>query len=248
MAHDTGAFQRYFGDPYKGAIGYYTAASLKVTSATQWDDLSGNGNHATISGSGGVITSQAAGLAAGMSYVAGNTTSVVQWPTTLLPQQYTVFHIARYDPQGRTRQRILASLNQDWFSGHRTGNAGVAGVCGTWLTAQYPANSTSDLLYGDRWLLSVMQPALYKAQGTVRSTRGFSELGCADNAPSALCINCAGNGGNNTEPSDWHVAAVLVYDRVLSQDEVAAIELQLSTQYGIALETGGGESIKLVTI
>ena len=159
----------------------------------------------------------AAGLG-GRAYLSGANTSVLIWPLSILPSTYTLFHIAKYNVINGARMRIFDSPDASWISGFYGGITGVAYHTG-WLT---PNNVDC---CGYNWVLSTDQNGLYRANGVQKST---SAGGSSSNQ---LGINSSG--GGYAQPSDWAVAAAIVFSRTLSTVEITMMENWLSQLYGL---------------
>jgi len=198
--------------PVAGYIGWYNASSW---TGSQWTDLSGSGNHAPLtSGSAGIVSATGNGATASFSALQGDTSTVIIWPTAILPSTWTLFHVTRYT--GGTRRRIFTGNSNNWLSGFWNGNAGVAYHDG-WLTSQVDT-------HGNSWLYSCDQLNLYRSNGVTRGSSGGTQS-------TRLTIGGAGGGG---ETSDWQCAEVLVYPSALSATDYQAVEAWLAGRYKIA--------------
>lgn len=82
------------------------------------------------------------------------------------------------------------------------------------------------LCAGDEWVISADQPWVYRSQGVQRSNT--TKVPGTQQVPFAI-------GGNSSFPSDWAVAAVLVYNADLSTAQITAIEDYLAASYGLTL-------------
>jgi len=197
--------------PVAGYIAWHTGDSI---SGSSWNDLSGNGNTATIGGSGAsVVSTTGNGAASTFNVLQGTASTTVTFATGVLPSTYTLFHVARLT--GGVRKRIFAGINVNWLSGFWSGNAGVA-FHGFWLTPQTD-------VHGNNWLYSTDQKNLYKSNGVDRTA--FSG--------SAVSANLGINNGIFSENSDFMVAEVIVYPSELSSSDILAVEAYLSNKYGI---------------
>jgi hypothetical protein len=188
-----------------GLVGWYKGEAWNGTS---WPDLSGNGNHCTVTRG----TINKAG-----NYIYGGVNDGLRFPSTILPSTYTLFHVARYN--GAYRSRIFDGVAANWLSGFWSGRTGVAYHDG-WLT-QY--GTTAFPL--DQILISTDQKSLYRGNGvnlTINSVTGSAK-------------NLSINYGHFTdERSDWAVWEVIVYNRELTLDEIGIIEIYLfNAQYTI---------------
>lgn len=192
----------------KGIVGYYTGESWKNT---QWNDLSGAGNHVTSITGNIVVNSNQFG--ANRSFISGDTSSRLKWPVAILPSTYTMFHVAKYN--NGTRGRIFDGSNINWLSGFWSGNAGVA-FHNAWLT---PQNDP----HGYDWVLSSDQNSLYRSQGVNRTTG-------SPGTPSFAQLTII-NGQGSAEVSHWAIASLTVYNRTLALGEIRIVEEMLAYQY-----------------
>lgn len=215
-----------------GLVAWYTGASFNAVTH-QWTDISGNGNHATTSGSSDDIFAvpSNSSMLNGQTYVHGSTLSRVYFPSdAVLPADYTLFHVARYD--GPSQKRILtggSAPNANWLSGFWAGISGVAynDAQGGWLT-DVPGSR-----HGSAWVISASTASRYRSQGVERTTNVQNG---ATGPAVAIGINMFINVHGDGEASDWAMAAMLVYRGGLGDDQIMAVEDWLSSMYGVALE------------
>jgi hypothetical protein len=197
-----------------GLVGSYTADSW---SNNQWDDLSGSGNHAT-SRRGTISVSNISSISGvgGLNYLVGGTNDGIYFPTAVLPSNYTLFHVTRYN--GSNQKRIVSASNTNWLSGHWSFQlafgTGVA-FHNNWIT---PSNQNP---HGSNWVLSTDQNNLYRSGQSNRTignpgTPSFGNLG----------VNI-----HITEPSDWAITNITVYNRTLASNQYLAIEDYLASRY-----------------
>ncbi|NBP25065.1 MAG: hypothetical protein EBU81_11055, partial [Proteobacteria bacterium] len=195
--------------------------------AKVWSDSSGNGRNITSAMIGGspTLTNSAAGNGNAVSFpvVAGGTSTSIRYTTAILPN-HTLFTVARY--AGGSFGRIFNGDGQNWLAGFYGGMRGVAHFNG-WLS-----NSSSNLGTVTHWLASTSYPSggtsYYRADGAERgSGGGYSSL------PFLVT-----NTGSSAEPSDYEIAEVLIYDRVLTGSEIAAVERYIGVTYGLTFGKG----------
>lgn len=196
-----------------GLVGLYDFSSW---TGSQWQDVSGNGNHATsITGTISTAAVSGNGSSKTINCLSGGTSAGLRFPSsTILPSTYTLFHVTRYT--GGARQRIITGVNNNWLSGHWGGAAGVAYHEG-WLTDQTDRHVNN-------WVLSTDQNSLYRSNGVTRGASGGS-------ASTQLSVNR----GAHAEYSDWNCATVIVYNRTLTAAEYGSVESWLSSLYGISI-------------
>lgn len=188
-----------------GCVGWYKPEYWD--GATTWTDVSNTGNHVTTSGPISIATID------GAQVLTGTTTSTLLWPVGVLPPTYTLFHVAKYN--GTAKLRIMNGYDQNWLSGFWSGGRGVAYHNG-WMT------STSSNV-ADTWVLSTDQNALYRANGADFTT------GTAGNPSYArLSVNTS---TVYSEPSDWAIAEIIIYNSTLSQTDCERMETYLRLKY-----------------
>ena len=192
-----------------GLIAQYDAASWN-NALQVWLDRSGNGNNTSSEDVRGTINYDSAN-----GFLFGATTAGIRFPAAIVNSpDYTFIHLAKYN--NGVKQRIFQGVTNDWASGFINGKAGVAFHNG------YITQSASDL-YNYRWVVSSDQRNKYRAQsvdfttGTAGSP-GFGRIG----------LNY---GLKTAEYSTWAVAEVLVYNRILTDAELASVENYLRTKY-----------------
>ena len=179
-------------------------------SGTTWSDDINTYDTNNSTGSPAISSSQLNGY----DILEGSTSDGLKWPSGILPSNYTLFHVTRYN--GGTERRIFSASNTNWLSGFHGGNAGVA-YHNAWITPQTDHHGTD-------WVISTDQRNLYRSNGVQRSTSNGSSEG-------DLTINM----GTYSETSDWQCAEVIIFDRQLTQSEYEDVEEYLSKKYNIPL-------------
>lgn len=188
-----------------GLIGYYDSNSFI---GSIWEDLSGANNHVyRINGSIKKSNDD--------TYLTGDTSSNIIFPPKILPENYTLFTVAKYN--GSTKGRIFQGMTQNWLSGFWSNKSGVNYHNG-WLT------QSSSSVFGDSWVLSTDQNNFYRANGKDLSINSISGTTTWDN----ISIN---TGAYPTETSNWAVALVMVYNRKLSSSEISTVENYIISTY-----------------
>lgn len=165
----------------------------------------------------GTITSGKAsgnGAAASVSYISGTTTSKLTWPASSVPANFTICSITRY--AGSTNQRILTGTSGNWLHGHWGGLRGVAYYEG-WKTQV--ASSVGTLA---NWLVMC---------GNNGSSNGSNILvdsvqkGTASGGTGGYALTI--NAGSFSEVSDWGLAYLIIYDRVLTDAQMKTVSDKL---------------------
>jgi hypothetical protein len=129
---------------------------------------------------------------------------------------YTIIYICRYN--GNSKGRILHGTTGNWLSGFWGGSSGIAFHEG-WLTDQTDKHQSN-------WFIGIDSGNLYRSNGV---TRGITGGGKKTLPPIAI------NGDNNSEKSDFEIADLIIFNKVLNPYEYIAIENYLSQYYGIEI-------------
>ena len=191
-----------------GLVAQYDGPSWNGTTKV-WLDKSGNGNNTSPADVRGVITYDSTN-----GFLYGGTGDGVKLPSLGTTANYTFIHLARY--KDGAKKRIFQGVTENWASGFYDGKAGVAFHNG-YITA------ATDL-YGYNWVISSDQRNLYRAH-SVDFTAGTAG---SPGYPSRIGLNF---GAATSEYSEWAVAEVLVYNRVLSASEMLSVENYLRVKY-----------------
>jgi len=206
----------YTGGPSivsSGLIARYNAGSV---SGTTWTDVTGNGYNATFSSAPSIVSGNGNGATNSFNVIRLAYSQTCSFPTGVLPSTYTIFHVCRYN--GGQSYRILTGQTTNWLSGFWSGANAVAFHNG-WMTQ----NSTA--VYGNNWIISTDQNTQYRANGTLYGNTGYGSP-----TYDRICINT----GAFVEQTDCDVAEIFVYNRTLSQTEIALMEGYLAYTYGIS--------------
>jgi len=197
-------------------LGHSDGAAVSV-----WGDASGTGNHAAQS----TLASQPTYVASGINGLPsvrfdGNDflTSVASFTNP-----YSIFSVSQME--GSQSFRMVTSQDVNWLMGNWGGKQSVMHANG-WV--EYTPGPAADT-----------QPHLYAASGDGSKTT-FLHNGqvlawnAAGTAPiGRLQLGAWGTGG--TEASKGDVSEVIVYDRVLTASEQAAVHGYLAGKYGLTL-------------
>jgi hypothetical protein len=186
----------------EGLVGFYDASTFQNNI---WYDSSPSNNNAvyvkgTFDNNG--------------TFISGSPSSSILFPTQILPREYTVFNIAKYN--GASKGKILSGYLNNWFSGFANGLSGVAG-------RDKPITQTTLSAFDDNWVFSLDTKTTYGANGTYYNT-----LTSTDNTQTQLSINLNDDPKSN---SDFAIACVIVFNRTLSGDEILSMQTWLTTKY-----------------
>jgi hypothetical protein len=223
-----------------GMLSNFTAANFNATSKIWTNSAAGGSGNATATGAPSVvsISANAFGNTKAFQAVQGIRTDSIDFGNAALPATYTLFTIARYNPSNPTdyaagdynnssgRNRIFSSKSGNWLSGFWAGYSGVAYHEG-WKT------SSNVDTHQNNWVLSsdVSAPTYRSTVYNSYSSKGtsVSTTNTADTAAHGMIIN----GGALTETSNFQVAAVISYNRILTVAEIKKMEAYLADVYGI---------------
>jgi hypothetical protein len=198
-----------------GIVGWYLPENW---TGTQWTDASGAGNHATaVEGTINYAMHDGSSVGAQRTFpvLYGGTTAEINFPSAILPTNYTLIALTRYN--GAAKKRILDGQNINWLSGHWSGRSGIAYHNG-WLTNQTDR-------HGSKWVLGTDQNSLYRSKS---EGIAWEESTGGGGASANLRLGSVGY-----EASDWMCAELIVYNRILSSGEYTMLEGYMQFKYGI---------------
>ena len=215
-----------------GLVAMYTGESY--TNGV-WADITGNGNNAIVTGPVSVISS---GLNGTRAYLKGTSSTRVQFPSSVLPPNYTLMHVARYDPAGSSFGRILESSNvsNNFASGFVSGYTGVAYHNGGIGPQVDWGTTTVGSSYGNNWILSVDTNNSYRANGVTMGTTGAGN-------PSYAQLSV-----NNYQPSDFGIGCIAVYNTSITAGNSSSYEVWMGSNYGIPVATTSSTASTSITL
>jgi hypothetical protein len=210
-----------------GLIAYYNADSWN---GTAWTDLSGSGKHVTEVGGSGIAVARPAGAPA---YVYGPSTAWMKFPEGILPSKaYTLFFVARYN--GADRGRILQGLSTNWlsgFGGNSAGRAfhGISDPCTQTINTVNHGITLNEDLHGSDWVLGSDRSNSFRSNGVDRTIPNSCQVF------DRLAINTNSYKDGSGSPlldrydSDFAIQSILVYNVMLSDQEVQRVEAWLAS-------------------
>ena len=184
---------------------YYDASSF---ANNIWYDLTSNNNHAVYN-NGNIKVSG--------NYIYGDVNSNILFPCEILPPEYTLLHICRYN--GTNNGSILYGFDSDkssWYSGFYKNKSGVASHGGN-----ITQNNLS--IFSNKWVFSTDTNTSYRANG-----RDYTNNNNTFNSYAQLSIN---NNLESINNSDWAVACIIVFNKNLSSSEINSMEFWLTNKY-----------------
>jgi hypothetical protein len=203
-----------------GLVLYLDAASPRSYpgSGTVWTDLSGNGNHMTLTGTPSYLSSNGGVLSFNGSNQYGSLTGLNYSATT-----FTIIAASRYS--GATRGRVISSMANNWLFGHWSGGSEEYYAEG-WIFEGAP-NDTNWRIYAATENHSADQRSFY-VNNTARVTN--STAGAA--GFNGLSVGRWGSGGGS-EYSTCEVSFIQVYNRILTAGELTQNYNALRSRYGL---------------
>ncbi len=186
----------------EGLVGYYDATSFFNG---VWYDLSPSNNNAVYIK--GDFTNNG-------TFITGNNQSTILFPTQILPSEYTVFNLAKYN--GLNKGKILSGYLNSWVSGFVRGLSGIS-------IRDKPITQSALSAFDDNWVFSTDTLVNYKANGMNLTTQAPGT-----NVSTQLSINLNDNASDN---SDFAIGYVIVFNRTLSNTEISSVESWLKSRY-----------------
>ena len=172
-----------------------------------WQDCSGNGNTAALSGSGlAESRSDGNGATSEVLALSGTTSSQIAFGT-VIQSEFTVCSVTRYT--GGAMERILQGGGANWLHGHHGGNAGVAFYYRKWNTrnqGNVSPNTDWAVMCGTN---AGSQLKLVNGVDVGTGTGGTGSV--------SLCVN---DGYAGHQKSSFAVAEVVVWPRGLTSEEM----------------------------
>ena len=145
---------------------------------------------------------------------------------------YTLVHVTRYDPSSSNNLRIISDVSgvTDYFSGHNNGNKGVAFKNNTYI-------SQTGENYGSYWVLSIEYGekdgsniiTYYKSRSNNTSSNWITSTASSSFSDIQIGINTSGR--SYPTSSDFQIAELIIYYRVLTSTELAQVQNYLVKKY-----------------
>ena len=210
-----------------GLVCWLAADKLEMTNGeavTSFLDRSGSGNHAdnALGGGGTLTTSEINGKP-----VVRFTTAETLWTTTSWTMPYTLIHVAKMqEVTGTTKLRLICSGSANRLYGY---HGGFRDRCfmGGWHAQLSTAAGTSPHIYAFTVTNSATGTYMYgdgslvAGNAAVRQDLGTLRLNGWDHVSAH-------------ERSDCDVAEVLVYNRILTSNELNEVGYYLEEKYGLS--------------
>jgi hypothetical protein len=186
-----------------------------------WEDLTGNGNHATRQGGGTVSLVTAAnanttgfGGLGPWPYINGDYNS--RWDLfggQTLNSDYTIVYIMRYDVNASHRRRIIDMKGTNYLIGAHNGYIGKT-YQGGWINYDPSMQNTE-------WVLGIDMPNRQVRRGTVTTQWADNTGGGSNHTNLIATINNGQNSNNaNYESSDYNITEIIYYNRKFTDSEI----------------------------
>ena len=215
-------------------VGRYNATSLKND---KWEDLSGKANHISADKIKGTL-SKSEGFKG--AFVKGTTSDGFTLPQVFDNKNWSFFAVARYaGTENQNRIFVSGETDKNWLIGHHGGKTGVAHYGGddNWVTDFVNVHGTRP------WIRISAQHNDFGSNGKSRTT-GFS-FDSDDqkpfNNPKSIGINVGHK--SESEPSDWNVYEILVYDVTLDVVDREKVDTYLKEKYILGSLKSGVEIV-----
>ena len=203
-----------------GLIVYVDAANPRSYSGTgnTWYDLSGNNNHMTLVN--GVAYSTNNG---GVMQTDGTNDYIVLSPFDQRFTDHTIMGASRYS--GATRGRVITSFTNQWLLGHFSDKMPVY-YPGQWTVPQIGTGTTEWLIltalenYSADFWTYYCNGVLGNNQTPALGTQG----------PNGLCL---GAYAGTSQFSTAEISFLMVYNRLLSENEIKQNYNAIKKRYGI---------------
>jgi hypothetical protein len=198
------------------AYARYHATGFNASSG--WSDGTGNSrtiptSQITTTGFSFVTTGVSNGSLKSFTALQGTTSSKAQFTTSTLTS-YTLFNVCRYTTTNTGR--ILTSTGADnMLFGHHSGRAGVSYHNG-WVSNEVN-------LVGTNWLLSTDSQYVYRVNGVNMATQGAT----------VGSTYLPAFGINQIEASDFFYADCIIFNSVLTTEQMIDMENYLTQLYGL---------------
>ena len=173
-------------------------------------DSSGNGKHATTSGTITKTTGIGNGATGAITYISGGTSATISWPSGSIPINFTILSLTRYS--GDTKGRILQGQNKNWLHGHHNTHRGVCHY-ENWKTNETSKGTLTD------WLCCIGKNSTTTPNNILVDGTGVGTAS-GGSGNDDLRINLGNAAG---EKSDWGLVCVMIWDRHLLDTEMAEL-------------------------
>jgi len=198
---------------------------FKPTSAnTVWPSSIGGIKGALIEGTVTVVTEAGNGAKSPISYLKGTRDSVYDFGA-IVPETFTICSMSRYTTT-TNQGRVLQGSPANWLHGHWHRQTGVCHYGHGWNTPhQNPPNTN--------WL--IMCGSSDATQAVYENGVALPLVGSARAGNQNIWVNGGSHGG---ERSDWGVAEIITWDRVLTVTEIEQVSLAMRTELGVECAAG----------
>lgn len=168
-----------------GLVGLYQPQSYRPGPTTAgpggavWIDISGNNNHAQVYGSPTVDSvSNVFGATGSFTCLTGTVNDQIIWPASILPANYTLFFVARYNTSNSTTAATLKNSNDgSSTTGFGTAFGNAISSTGGEIRVSYSASNGDKIWMGVQNFLSSGSPIANKRYLITGEARVTNDLG-----------------------------------------------------------------------
>jgi len=201
-------------------------------SGTTLLDSSGNGRHATTSGTITKTTASGNGATGPITYISGGTSSTITWPSGSIPSTFTILSLTRYTNAISNQQRILQASTLNFAHGHinTTGLNDInstRGVCfygDTYKTNSAATSSATKL----NWLCTIGKNS-GSTPGNILLDGVASGTASGGTGNNILTLN---TGLASSQLSDFAFSCVIIWNTALTDAEMVLLNNMID-QYKI---------------
>jgi hypothetical protein len=219
--------------PYFNPVGRMHAVNWDSVNRALKDAVAEGVQSVSATGDIRVDTQSGNGATVPQTYIYGDVSANIVFPQGWLPPSFTMCTLTRYN--GLNRQRIMDALGSNFVHGHWTGKLGICFYGDTFVTSNQ--GIIADAL---SWVV-----VCGKADGVAPNNilvNGVA-VGATSKTYNASLAQLAINKGTQSgETSDWAFAHAIVWNRALSDSEMASVSdimLQSLTNASIDIANPG---------
>ena len=202
----------------------------------QWRDLASN-NHITDFKSSKVKATNISADSGSQIAVLGDTTAQFSIDIPIIDSDrkpincITFIHLTRYSPRTSNRGKIWSSTNGTWVSGYNDNKFTFSNTNGTDMS-NIGGDKIGDIMNirGSNWNLIIdqMDASTKKRTVKINSNDYIFETTAMQSIPDKIGINI-----HSGDKSDWECAEIMIYTRLLDNNEIQQIINYFNKKYGM---------------
>jgi hypothetical protein len=214
---------------------WFNGDSFDITNL-QWRDL-GSNNHISFNkgdvklNSGILFSSSNSTASVVQKWISSDTTSRISIPLSVSNNSVTFVHLTRYNPRSTIRGKLWTNESGIWVSGYNDNIFTTTDTDGRNLSiVKSHSKKIDDIMNirGSNWNLFIDQMDIDKKTRRVmiNDTDYVFETTKLDSIPNKIGINI-----NVGDKSDWDCAEIMVYPRILDENEIKQIINYFNKKY-----------------